>query len=276
MGSTRNSSTGKGRGNGASSASRAAPSPRPSRSSSSARPRRPPLVGISCDMDSQRVSLSRAYIAAVSAAGGIPILLCPVPGPGDPVVETARRHADLCDAFILSGGDDPATEDYGVPTHPKANRVHPDRQRYEEGLLEILADEHPDKPVLGICLGMQMMALLAGGTLNQHMPDDTVSAADHADGAVHEIRSIGDNSLALEGKVTSRHHQAVRDAGKLEVVAEAHDGIIEAIEDPERRFYLGVQWHPERTTLDVLGAALFRALVESCAKKRTRRAPATR
>jgi putative glutamine amidotransferase len=227
-------------------------------------------------MDSQRVMVSRTYIASVTAAGGIPVLLCPVPGPGDPVVETARRHAELCDAFIFSGGDDPATEEYGAPTHPKANRVHPDRQRYEEALLEILAEDHPDKPVLGVCLGMQMMALLAGGTLNQHMPDDTVSAREHADGAVHEIRPVGDHALSLDGKVTSRHHQAVRDAGALEVVAEAHDGIIEAIEDPERRFYLGVQWHPERTTHDALGGALFRALVGACARKRARRAPATR
>ena len=227
-------------------------------------------------MDSQRVFASRTYIAAVTAAGGIPILLCPVPGPGDPVIETARRHAELCDAFIFSGGDDPATEEYGTPTHPKANRVHPDRQRFEEALLEILAEEHPDKPVLGVCLGMQMMALAAGGTLNQHLPDDTVTSSDHADGAVHEIRAVEANAMPLDGKVTSRHHQAVRDAGTMEIVAVAHDGVIEAIEDPERRFYLGVQWHPERTTAEPLGAALFRALIEACGPKRARRAPATR
>lgn len=227
-------------------------------------------------MDAQRIMVSRSYVAAVSAAGGIPILLCPVPGPGDPVVETARRHAELCDAFVLSGGDDPATEDYGAPTHPKANRVHPDRQRFEEALLEILAEEHPDKPVLGVCLGMQMMALMAGGSLNQHLPDDTTTAGDHAEGAVHEVRSVGDDALGLNGRVTSRHHQAVRESGELEVIGVAHDGVIEAVEDPERRFYVGVQWHPERTTADALGAALFRALVEACGRKRARRATPTR
>lgn len=227
-------------------------------------------------MDAQRLFVSRTYIASVTGAGGIPVLLCPVPGPGDPVVETARRHAELCDAFILTGGDDPATEEYGVPTHPKANRVHPDRQRFEEALLGILAEEHPDKPVLGVCLGMQMMALAAGGTLNQHMPDDTPTAPDHADGAVHEVRPVGDNALALEGRVASRHHQAVREAGALEVVAIAHDGVIEGVEDPERRFYLGVQWHPERTTTDALGPGLFRALVQACGPRRARRAASSR
>ncbi len=173
-----------------------------------ARPARPPLVGISCDMDAKRIFVSRTYVASVSAAGGTPLLLCPVPGPGEPVVAAARRHAELCDAFILTGGDDPATEDYGVPTHPKANRVHPDRQRYEEALLSALGEDHPNKPVLGVCLGMQMMALRAGGVLNQHLPDDTPTAADHADGAVHPVRSVSENGrLVLEGRVTSRHHQ---------------------------------------------------------------------
>lgn len=242
---------------------------RPARSPRTPRPSRPPLVGISCDMDAQRIFVSRTYVASVTAAGGIPVLLCPVPGPGEPIERAAHRHAELCDAFILSGGDDPATENYGVPTHPKANRVHPDRQRYEEALLAILEDEHPDKPVLGICLGMQMMALAAGGALNQHLPDDTPTAADHAEGAVHEVRACETNGgLVLEGKVTSKHHQAVRSAGSLDVVAVAHDGVIEAVEDPERRFFVGVQWHPERTTTAALGAALFEALLGAVPKRR--------
>ena len=222
-------------------------------------------------MDPQRLFVSRAYVASVTGAGGTPVLLCPVPGPGEPVEETARRHAELCDAFILSGGDDPATEEYGVPTHPKAKRVHPDRQRYEEALLEALADEHPDKPVLGVCLGTQMMALAAGGTLNQHLPDDLVTAPDHAEGAIHPVWSVVDDGIVLEGKVTSRHHQAVMDPGELRVVAVAHDELIEAVEDPERRFYLGVQWHPERTSAEAMGLSLFRALVEACGRRRVRR-----
>lgn len=243
----------------------------PPRTAPRPRVKHPPLVGISCDMDAQRAFVSRNYIAAVSAAGASPILLGPVPGPGPAVAETAAHHAALCDAFILTGGDDPATEDYGTPTHPKAVRVHPDRQRFEEQLLAILASDHPDKPVLGVCLGMQLMALAAGGTLNQHLPDDTTTAADHADGKAHDVAPTVDGAIITAGKVTSRHHQAVREPGDLRVIAVAHDGVVEALDDPDRRFYLGVQWHPERTPLDALGPALIRATIDATKPRRARK-----
>src|SRR5262249_36624142 len=162
-----------------------------------------------------------------------------------------------------TGGDDPRTEAFGEPTHPKTTPVHADRQAYETDLLQAL-EQRLAAPVLGVCLGMQMMALLAGGRLIQHLPDEGPTADPHSGDAVHLIRTLAPGALGREGSVaasvTSHHHQAVRDPGRLRVVALADDGVIEAIDDPARPFYLGVQWHPERTTDRAFGPALFARL----------------
>jgi putative glutamine amidotransferase len=181
-------------------------------------------------------------------------VLIPLPG----VVE---QTVAACSAIILTGGDDPRTEPFGEPTHPKANPVHPLRQRYETELLEYLHDEAPDVPVLGICLGMQMMALVAGGRLDQHMPESMPDAERHW-GRTHGVQRVESSQpLDLDGVVFSRHRQAVADPGCLSVVARSDDGIIEAVRDPRRPFYLGVQWHPERTEDPTLGRDLFHHLI---------------
>src|SRR5690606_30123082 len=170
-----------------------------------------------------------------------------------------------------TGGDDPDTEPFGEPTHPAARRIHPDRQRFETALLRAL-DQRREMPVLGICLGMQMMALAAGGRLNQHMPEDTPTHADHYDDRPHSLTRVCNGSVLWEaapqgaGVVTSWHRQAVRDPGRLRIVARAPDGVIEAIDDPGRAFYLGVQWHPERTSDPGLGIELFRRLVAAASR----------
>lgn len=234
----------------------------------------PVIVGLTCSLDEKDVKLRSAYLRAVTAAGGVPILLAP---PGPPEVcpdvrlrEIVRAQLDLCDAVVLTGGPDARTERYGAATHPAAVPMHPDRQRYEEALLAAI-DERRSLPALGVCLGMQMMALHAGGELNQHMPDDTPTHSDHAADHIHTITPLQDTLLAsLVSRspgcgVASHHHQAVRSPGRLRVVARAHDGIIEAIDDPSRPFYLGVQWHPERTTSEALGVEVFRRLIAAVA-----------
>ena len=143
-----------------------------------------------------------------------------------------------------------------MATHDQASPVSRLRQDFELAMIRALESE-PDQPVLGICLGMQLMGLHAGGRLDQHLPDTLSTAADHADGTPHPI----DGPLGT-GIVWSRHRQAITDPGSLEVVARAEDGVIEAIADPHRPMYLGVQWHPERTDDPVLGADLFRRLVD--------------
>jgi putative glutamine amidotransferase len=216
-----------------------------------------PLVGITADLadgtSGPRVAAGLAYCRCVEQAGGLPVVLPPVP-------ELATEHAVRCDAFVFIGGDDPRTEPFGEPTHPKATPVRPDRQAYETALLGVLRDELGSKPVLGVCLGMQMMALVAGGRLDQHMPETTPTHAAHKN-ALHPVRPAAPHGVLRAGDVWSNHRQAVCDPGTLAVLARAPDDVIEAIGDPRRPFYLGVQWHPERTTDPVLGAGVFAALV---------------
>jgi len=168
------------------------------------------------------------------------------------------------------------TEPFGVPTHPRATRELAARQRHELAILRAL-DARPERPALGVCLGMQYMALAAGGRLDQHMPETTPTHASHMDNALHQVVLEIDGCPALGpgartgqalGEVTSWHRQAVADAGSLRVVARAPDGVIEAIDDPARPFYLGVQWHPERSDDGTLGVGLYRRVVEAASAQR--------
>jgi len=244
-----------------------------------------PVIGITADLvepasadparpSRPRATVAMAYCEMIARAGGVPVVLPPLPA-------LAPEHVRRCDGFVLTGGDDPRTEPFGEPTHPKASPlVHPRRQEYETALLRLLdapaeAGGAGGGPVLGVCLGMQMMALVAGGSLCQHLPDEVPTADRHAGNSVHPVRLVGDAPHPIlvfgkageagpgAGEVMSSHHQAVRSPGRLRVVAVADDGVIEAIDDPTRRFYLGVQWHPERTADEALGAGLFAKLVEA-------------
>lgn len=216
-----------------------------------------PLIGITSDLmirkDRPTSYLTMTYVHAVLRAGGIPVVLPPMEGDLDDLV-------DRFDAFILSGGDDPKTEPFGAPTHPESVLVLEARQAFETQLIEKL-DQHPDIPVLGVCLGMQMLALCRGGELNQHLPETHTTHAAHWEHE-HEILSADDTVLA-SGTVWSVHRQAVSDPGGLRVLASSEDGVIEAIDDPDRAFLLGIQWHPERTEDPNLGQAIFDRFVES-------------
>ncbi len=216
-----------------------------------------PLVGITCDIadspNGERAFSYRTYARALIEVGGLPLAL-----PHDPAL--IPDILATIDALVLTGGDDPRTEPFGVPTDPRVTPVHPDRQAFESALIKGVLDS-PDggPPTLGVCLGMQMMALHAGGALDQHMPDRYPDAARHW-GADHDITPAHDSIPA--GVVHSRHRQAVTDPGSLVVAAESPDGVIEAVIDRGRAFYLGVQWHPERTD-GPLGQPLFHLLVQA-------------
>lgn len=221
-----------------------------------------PLIAITTDLidrnGRETAICTTAYADAVWAGGGQPVLL--VPGAGKPK-DIAKRF----DGFVLTGGDDPRTEDFGEPTDPRVTPVNHRRQVFETALLDAILEKHAEKPVLGVCLGMQMMALVRGGRLNQFMADTHENHREHWD-AEHGIETV-DAEVLKAGVVHSRHKQAVDDAGDLTVLATSPDGVIEAVYDPELPFCVGVQWHPERTVDAALGEGLFKRLVKAAKVK---------
>lgn len=195
----------------------------------------------------------QTYVQMVADAGGRAVLLPPDGVDADVLA--------VLDALVLAGGADVGAGLYGQPPAPLTDS-RPDRDAGELALARGALDR--DLPVLGVCRGMQLLAVAAGGTLHQHLPD-LVGHERHrpAPGVYgsHPVRfAPGSRIAALMGddtQVNSYHHQAVADPGTLAVTGWADDGVVEALEDPARRFLLGVQWHPEAAR-DV---RLFRALV---------------
>ena len=194
-----------------------------------------PIVGITPDiydrdgMPTWRVA--HTYARCVSRAGGVPIVLAPM-------AAHASAQLGMLDALVSTGGDDPIMEDFGVPTHASSVRVLPERQAFERAVLGLARER--GLPTLGVCLGMQYMTLLAGGELDQHMPETTATAADHWE-KTHEVRPDHDAWAFGAGEIRSKHRQAMVDPGELVVLARAHDGVIEAVGDPAARFWIGVQ-----------------------------------
>ena len=187
--------------------------------------------------------LPAVYTRSVEAAGAIVVLL-------PPQADGAAQLIARLDGLIITGGADVDPERYGQRPDPRTVRVRRDRDAWELALLD--AAEKAEMPTLGICRGMQLMAVRAGGALEQHLPD-VVGHDEHApDSSSYGWTAIrtAKNSLVrrLVGdnlQVSCHHHQAVSKHPGFMVTARAADGTIEAMEDPDRPFWLGVQWHPE-------------------------------
>lgn len=203
--------------------------------------------------------LPTQYAAAVESTGGVPVLLPPLGQPGAADAVVARL-----DGLVISGGADVEPERYGEEPHPRTANWRADRDSWETALLE--AAEAVGLPVLGVCRGMQVMAVRGGGTLDQHVPD-LVGHEQHSPGgdefgAVEVTTAPGTRVASLVGdrlSVNCHHHQSVRTHPGFDAVAHAADGTLEAMEAPGERFCVGVQWHPE-TAADVgLLAGLVRA-----------------
>ncbi len=205
--------------------------------------------------------LPAQYAAAVEATGGVPVLLPPSEGVG-----TADAVVARLDGLVISGGADVDPGRYDEEPHPRTAGWRPDRDAWEAALLD--AAEAVGLPVLGVCRGMQVMAVHAGGALDQHVPDlvdhDRHSPGGPEFGAVAVTTTAGTRLAGLVGDrltVNCHHHQSVRTHPGYAAAAHADDGTLEAMEliGSGDRFCVGVQWHPE-TAADVgLLAGLVRA-----------------
>ncbi len=215
--------------------------------------KRRPLIGITADLVGDYARNRRTYLDMVAAAGGIPVIL-------PPNAALREEMLDRVDGVVITGGDDIDVSRFGIPLHPKAECMPPERQDAEFALLKAL-DARPDKPVLGICLGMQLMGVHRGNQLIQHLGDLLPDADRHRNDAIHPVEAER-GSLLKSGAVRSWHHQAISEAKGFDIIARSDDGVIEGIVDPSRRFYLGVQWHPERTEATETGLGVVRTLVE--------------
>ena len=226
-----------------------------------------PLIGLTTYREAaawgvweQRADLlPTQYADAVEATGGVPVLLPPTSGVGAADAVVARL-----DGLVISGGADVDPGRYDEAPHARTASWRPDRDAWEIALLD--AADAVGLPVLGVCRGMQVMAVRAGGVLDQHVPDlvdhEQHSPGGDVFGTVAVTTTPGTRVAALVGdrlSVNCHHHQSVRTHPGFEPVAHAADGTLEAMEAPGDRFCLGVQWHPE-TAADVgLLAGLVRA-----------------
>jgi gamma-glutamyl-gamma-aminobutyrate hydrolase PuuD len=206
------------------------------------------------------------YVSAVERAGGRPLL---VPPSEDGVEETL----DALDGIVFSGGADVDPALYGADAHPETDSPQAHRDAGELALLRGALER--DLPTLAVCRGFQLLNVVRGGDLRQHLPEE-LGHDEHKQipgtFAEHPVEVKDGTRLAsligARSDVTSHHHQGLGRVGDgLVETAWAKDGTLEAVEDPSRRFALGVQWHPE-TGED---RALFEALVDEARTYRAQR-----
>ena len=228
-----------------------------------------PIIGIGSDIHSPKGERERSfvyltYVEAVRRAGAIPLLVPPQP-------ENADQLMRMLDGVLLAGGDDCDPSVYGEEKHPDVDPMDPRRQANDLALAEA-AREH-GVPTLGICLGVQVMNVAAGGSLIQDIDSQHDTEITHASKPENRVRhdviiekgtQLASILPADELNVNSSHHQAIRRVGGgLRVTALAPDGIVEGLEDPRHPFYLGVQWHPEDMTGEESAVTLFSAFIEA-------------
>jgi putative glutamine amidotransferase len=226
---------------------------------------RRPVIGITTYLTLARFGvweddaalIPAAYVRAVEAAGGRALLV-------PPSMEGIDETLDALDGLLFSGGSDLDPELYGQETHAETNGVVPERDGAEIALLQAALER--DMPVLAVCRGSQVLNVARGGDLVQHLPEVVGDEKHkHTPGvfADHDVDLVSGTRvqqiLGDHAPVKSHHHQGYGQLGAgLREAARADDGTIEALEDPSRRFALGVLWHPEAGE----DFALFEALVE--------------
>ncbi len=230
-----------------------------------------PIIGITTYVEPARwgdwvdvtaALVPHSYVRSVEAAGAIALL---VPPRLDADEAFAHEVLDRLDGLILAGGADVDPGRYGAARHPSVQTSRADRDTLELSLAR--ATRTRETPLLGICRGMQLMAVEAGGQLEQHLPDRVGPAAHHSAEpglyARHHVTTVGgsrvESILGPTIEIMSYHHQSVLSHPGYRPTAWAEDGTLEAMEDGGQPFRMAVQWHPEEGT----DPRLFDALVEA-------------
>ncbi|MFC9975429.1 gamma-glutamyl-gamma-aminobutyrate hydrolase family protein [Spirillospora sp. NPDC127200] len=231
-----------------------------------------PLIGVTTYLEPARWStwvreaalLPAPYPRSIERAGGVPVLLPPAGS-----LRGLEALVDRLDGLVLAGGGDLDPQLYGEDRHPETGPPQPRRDRYELALARAAIEA--DLPFLAICRGMQVLNVVRGGGLIQHLPEAVGHQRHRPEvGMVgtHRVRISPTSALGKilgdTADVPTYHHQAVGRLGKgLAAVAWADDQVVEAVELPGHRFGLGVQWHPEEGE----DPRLFEALVAEAADR---------
>lgn len=211
-----------------------------------------PIIGITTDINGENLKIKRYYLEAVLKAGGIPLLIFPA--------KNISFYSERIDGLLIPGGDDIDPEYYGESKRLKLKTVSKKRTDLEIIFLKKMLDLQ--RPILGICYGMQLINVAFGGTLYQDIKSELSIENNHENG-YHKI-IVKENPFLPKGtfSVNSTHHQAIKDMGEgLKVFAYSFDNIIEAFYKDDYPYLVGVQWHPERLMKDNLSKRLFKSFI---------------
>ena len=237
-----------------------------------------PVIGVvpRYDFEWTGLAISDGYLSGLLEAGGMPIVL---PATHDPAI--IERLVESCDGFLVPGGQDIDPSRYGRRRKPHTHRSATARDMMEDALIRAVVEA--DKPLLGVCRGMQSINVALGGTLHQDIhAEHSPEALAHVQGRpfdlpAHIVEVVEGSQLAecvgaLRLGVNTIHHQSVAELGEGLVVSalSPDDGVVEGIEMPGKRFIIGVQWHPEhmwRTRPH--SKRLFKSLIEAAAPGRS-------
>jgi len=234
-----------------------------------------PIIGltISIQQDEGKLYTPTSYTKAIIEAGGNPVLLNVTRD--DEMIE---QYADLVDGVLFSGGDDVDPAAYGEEQIWGCGDIVPLRDDFEIKLLHVLLEKSPEKPILGICRGTQVLNVAMGGTLYQDLKSQVEGCIRHQQLQLSRYAShaaIVDEGTKLHEiygstKViaNSFHHQAVKEIGRdLVITARASDGVVEGFEKPDHPYCVPARWHPERRVehdYHPEHKPLFKSIVDAC------------
>lgn len=231
-----------------------------------------PIIGISSSLNEHVLSVPSDYIQAITKFGGVPIILPNIEGDAiDCIVQ-------LLDGLLLTGGGDIDPTLFNEEPHQNLGSITPERDEFEIAVIEKMLKLN--KPILGICRGMQILNIAIGGDMYQDiymqsqsnlLQHTQLAPRTHASHFVKVLKgSMLSDIVQLEKiKVNSFHHQAVREIpNNFKTCAVASDGIIEAFESTVHSFVMGLQWHPECLLAknDLASTAIFKSFILSCEK----------